>query len=166
MRVRAPLVQAQAGERTGDGLSEHRVISILPKPAAQVTPRRVPIWQDLPGPACGVALVAVDRSRWLSPGVVGIGLASFLDDVGHEVPTSLLPTLLVATLVAPPIGYNKRELPCSEGRVTVYPKQWGEGTGNGLREHGICHYFTGTRRPPTRRCSAGGRFIATPYCWI
>src|SRR6202022_1462313 len=34
-------------------------------------------------------------------GVVGIGLASFLADVGHEVPTSLLPALLVATLGAP-----------------------------------------------------------------
>ncbi|MGH7498555.1 MAG: MFS transporter [Gemmatimonadales bacterium] len=34
------------------------------------------------------------RSRWLSPGVLGIGAASFLSDVGHEVPTSLLPGFL------------------------------------------------------------------------
>jgi MFS family permease len=41
------------------------------------------------------------EARWLSPGVRGIGAASFLADVGHEIPTSLLPTLLIATLGAP-----------------------------------------------------------------
>src|SRR5215207_4270618 len=39
--------------------------------------------------------------RWLTPGVRGIGAASFLADVGHEIPTALLPTLLTATLGAP-----------------------------------------------------------------
>jgi MFS family permease len=39
--------------------------------------------------------------RWLGPGVAGIGTASFLSDVGHEVPTALLPSLLTATLGAP-----------------------------------------------------------------
>jgi MFS family permease len=39
--------------------------------------------------------------RWLGPGVVGIGTASFLADVGHEIPTALLPNLLTATLGAP-----------------------------------------------------------------
>jgi MFS family permease len=39
--------------------------------------------------------------RWLGPGVAGIGTASFLADVGHEVPTALLPNLLTATLGAP-----------------------------------------------------------------
>jgi MFS family permease len=38
---------------------------------------------------------------WLGPGVVGIGTASFLADVGHEIPTALLPNLLTATLGAP-----------------------------------------------------------------
>ena len=38
---------------------------------------------------------------WLTPGVKGIGGASFLSDVGHEIPTSLLPSLLVGTLGAP-----------------------------------------------------------------
>jgi hypothetical protein len=33
--------------------------------------------------------------------VAGIGTASFLADVGHEVPTALLPNLLTATLGAP-----------------------------------------------------------------
>ena len=31
---------------------------------------------------------------WLTPGVAGIGAASFLADAGHEVPTALLPDLL------------------------------------------------------------------------
>jgi MFS family permease len=41
------------------------------------------------------------RARWLSTPVVGIGSASFLSDLGHEVPTSLLPSFLTATLGAP-----------------------------------------------------------------
>jgi MFS family permease len=41
------------------------------------------------------------RQRWLGPGVAGIGTASFLADVGHEIPTALLPNLLTATLRAP-----------------------------------------------------------------
>jgi MFS family permease len=39
--------------------------------------------------------------RWLGPSVAGIGTASFLADVGHEIPTALLPNLLTATLGAP-----------------------------------------------------------------
>jgi MFS family permease len=38
---------------------------------------------------------------WLTPGVRGIGAASFLADVGHEIPTALLPNLLTVTLGAP-----------------------------------------------------------------
>lgn len=38
---------------------------------------------------------------WFSPGVAGIGTASLLADVGHEVPTALLPSLLTSTLGAP-----------------------------------------------------------------
>lgn len=38
---------------------------------------------------------------WLTPGVRGIGMASFLADVGHEIPTALLPDLLTKTLGAP-----------------------------------------------------------------
>jgi hypothetical protein len=41
------------------------------------------------------------EARWLSPGVRGIGAASFLADVGHEIPTALLSNLLTATLGAP-----------------------------------------------------------------
>src|SRR6266542_814413 len=36
--------------------------------------------------------------QWLNPGVRGIGTASFLSDLGHEVPTSLLPRLVTSTL--------------------------------------------------------------------
>jgi MFS family permease len=42
-----------------------------------------------------------EDSRWLTPGVAGIGTASLLADVGHEIPTALLPSLLTATLGAP-----------------------------------------------------------------
>ena len=36
------------------------------------------------------------RARWFTPGVAGIGFASLLSDVGHEVPTALLPSLLTS----------------------------------------------------------------------
>jgi MFS family permease len=39
--------------------------------------------------------------RWLNRGVAGIGGASFLSDVGQEIPTSLLPSFLTSTLGAP-----------------------------------------------------------------
>lgn len=39
--------------------------------------------------------------RWLTSGVKGIGGASLLADLGHEIPTSLLPSLLTSTLGAP-----------------------------------------------------------------
>lgn len=39
--------------------------------------------------------------RWLTPGVKGIGGASLLADLGHEIPTSLLPSLLTSTFGAP-----------------------------------------------------------------
>ena len=42
-----------------------------------------------------------DDNRWLTPGVRDIGLASLLSDLGHEVPTSLLPSFLTSTLGAP-----------------------------------------------------------------
>jgi len=40
-------------------------------------------------------------STWFNPGVRSIGLASFFSDVGHEIPTSLLPSFLTVTLGAP-----------------------------------------------------------------
>jgi MFS family permease len=41
------------------------------------------------------------KTGWLTAGVGGIGAASLLSDLGHEVPTSLLPRLLTSTLGAP-----------------------------------------------------------------
>ncbi|MGH2513797.1 MAG: MFS transporter, partial [Candidatus Limnocylindrales bacterium] len=38
---------------------------------------------------------------WLTPGVRGIGFASLLSDMGHEIPTALLPSLITVTLGAP-----------------------------------------------------------------
>ena len=48
-----------------------------------------------------VGEVPADDQRWLTPGVRAIGAASLLSDLGHEVPTALLPTFLTATLGAP-----------------------------------------------------------------
>jgi MFS family permease len=44
--------------------------------------------------------LSVERP-WLTDGVRGIGAASLLADLGHEVPTALLPSLLTTTLGAP-----------------------------------------------------------------
>jgi len=41
------------------------------------------------------------EERWMTPGVRGIGTASLLADLRHEVPTALLPSLLTSTLGAP-----------------------------------------------------------------
>lgn len=62
----------------------------LPYPQSLVVPEG-----DAPTePAAGVR-------PWLTPGVRGIGAASFLADCGHEVTTSLLPSFLTSTLGAP-----------------------------------------------------------------
>jgi MFS family permease len=45
--------------------------------------------------------VAPADERWLNRGVVGIGGASLLGDLGYEVPTALLPSFLTSTLGAP-----------------------------------------------------------------
>jgi MFS family permease len=41
------------------------------------------------------------EERWLNRGVVGIGGASLLGDLGYEIPTALLPSFLTSTLGAP-----------------------------------------------------------------
>jgi MFS family permease len=41
-----------------------------------------------------------DDGRWLSPGVGGVGLASFFSDSGHEIATSVLPAFLTGVLHA------------------------------------------------------------------
>ena len=57
---------------------------------------RVPVMN-----ATSDAQPAAADDRWLTPGVRGIGSASLLSDLGHEVPTSLLPSLVTSTLGAP-----------------------------------------------------------------
>lgn len=47
------------------------------------------------------AVPGAEPERWLTTGVRDIGLASLLADLGHEVPTSLLPSFLTSTLGAP-----------------------------------------------------------------
>ena len=44
------------------------------------------------------------RVRWLTRGVVAIGLASFFSDLGHEMTTALLPLFLVSVLGAPALA--------------------------------------------------------------
>ncbi|MGI8520524.1 MAG: MFS transporter [Actinomycetota bacterium] len=44
---------------------------------------------------------APEKGPWLTAGVRGIGAASLLSDLGHEIPTSLLPRFLTSTLGAP-----------------------------------------------------------------
>jgi hypothetical protein len=50
-----------------------------------------------------------DRERWLTPGVGGVGAASFFSDAGHEMATSLLPTFLTSTLHAGPAALGAIE---------------------------------------------------------
>lgn len=47
--------------------------------------------------------------RWLSPGVVSVGVASLCSDAGHELTTSLLPTFLTSTLHAGPAALGTIE---------------------------------------------------------
>ena len=59
---------------------------------------------DSVAPAGGETVPAGTASApaaWFIPGVRGIGAASFLADLGHEIPTALLPSLLTSTLGAP-----------------------------------------------------------------
>ena len=43
-----------------------------------------------------MARATVTKDAWLTPGVRGIGAASLLSDLGHEVPTALLPRLITS----------------------------------------------------------------------
>lgn len=53
-----------------------------------------PATGDDAGPRAGTA------DRWLTPGVAGVGAASFFSDSGHEIATAVLPSFLTATLHA------------------------------------------------------------------
>ncbi len=54
--------------------------------------------QDQRAEPAAEAAVPIPRNPWLTPGVRGIGLASFLSDLGHEVVTSLLPRFVTSIL--------------------------------------------------------------------
>ncbi len=58
-------------------------------------------WQGVPVSGdTDAAAEPPGQPHWLTPGVGGIGIASLLSDLGHEVPTALLPSLLTSTLRA------------------------------------------------------------------
>jgi MFS family permease len=57
--------------------------------------------QPSPEPAHHRSSEPGEPEAWLTPGVRGIGTASLLADVGHEIPTALLPSLLTSTIGAP-----------------------------------------------------------------
>jgi MFS family permease len=82
--------------------------------------------------------------RWLNPGVRAIGTASLLSDLGHEIPTSLLPSFLTSTLGAPAAAL---------GLI--------EGIADGLA--GTCRLAGGALAddPERRRATAVGGYTAT-----
>jgi hypothetical protein len=59
------------------------------------------------------------RSAWLTPGVLGIGLATMLADPGHEVPTALLPSLLTFLIAGDPLAVDGR----ARWAILVLPSQ-------------------------------------------
>jgi len=50
-----------------------------------------------------------DTRRWLTPGVGGVGAASFFSDAGHEMATSMLPSFLTSSLHAGPAALGAIE---------------------------------------------------------
>src|SRR5260221_12298499 len=82
--------------------------------------------------------------RWFLPGVRAIGAASLLSDLGHEVPTALLPTFLSTTLH---LGAAR-----AAGALGVI-----EGIADGGA--GVARVAGGARagEPPRPRAPAGGR---------
>ena len=100
---------------------------------------------DGPDPAPEPADPSIGTAtEWLTPGVAGIGGASLLADLGHEVPTSLLPSLLNSTLGAPAAAL---------GLI--------EGVADGLA--GTCRLAGGALAddPHRRRTAAVGGYTAT-----
>ena len=60
-------------------------------------------------PRTDAGRAARDSSRWLTPGVASVGIASLGSDAGHELTTSLLPTFLTSTLHAGPAALGAIE---------------------------------------------------------
>ena len=61
------------------------------------------------------------EDRWLTPGVRGIGLASLLSDLGHEIPTALLPSFLTSVLGAPAFVLGGRPAPNAPATASQNP---------------------------------------------
>ncbi len=55
----------------------------------------------LAAPSPDPAATRAGREVWLTPGVRGIGLASLLADLGHEIPTALMASFMTTVLGAP-----------------------------------------------------------------
>src|SRR4051812_35337202 len=77
-------------------------------------------WRGERPPPRGAAMTQTARSgedpvdgaksgEWLTPGVAAVGTASFFSDAGHEITTSLLPTLVTSTLHAGPAALGAIE---------------------------------------------------------
>ena len=112
-----------------------------------------------------------EQTRWFPPGVRGIGLASFLADVGHEVPNALFASLVTVTLGAPASVLGLMEglapwpicLPLAVARPladTSLPRSgrcslgWQQGCGSSSLTHGRLG-FTRVACPRTQ-CAVGG----------
>ena len=89
---------------------------------------------------------------WLTDGVRGIGTASLLADLGHEVPTALLPSFLTATLGAPAATLGLIE-GVSDGLAGVARRSAIVGTPGGLP--GV--HIALARRTPSPARGRGGR---------
>jgi MFS family permease len=90
--------QNRSSETPSDGTTS-KSDKYYPRPLKSLTP---PVSEEVVPIAGNPAhKPEAERSRWLTRGVGGIGAASFLADLGHEVPTALLPAFLTSLLGAP-----------------------------------------------------------------
>jgi MFS family permease len=65
--------------------------------------------ESVPDPSPELTRDKEQETRWLSPGVAGVGAASLFSDAGHEMVTSVLPTFLTSTLHAGPAALGAIE---------------------------------------------------------
>lgn len=65
--------------------------------------------EPIPDPSPELTRDKEQETRWLSPGVAGVGAASLFSDAGHEMVTSVLPTFLTSTLHAGPAALGAIE---------------------------------------------------------
>jgi hypothetical protein len=101
--------------------------------------------------------VGEDMRKWLRPGVAGIGAASLLAEVGHEVPTALLPSLVTSPLRAPAAALGVIE-GISDGLARLARL-----AGDALATTSAARSVTASRPPgtSTRHASASTRGLST-----